>query len=755
MNNELNIKELISKYIDGEAAPEEIQIVEQAIKGDASLRKYYEELKQVQAALKSWDEEDLSPDLEQKLYNALPGKPLKGEEKMQLTRRYFTQLSTLLVLVMVLVVSMQVYVKRGIQGHFKSATDDIGEQFSPGNTSVIHKVAEKVAQLNPSRALQARVRDASQYLAKESGQSQGAVQYEPYYLKTNYLVTRDESNIALQSPQAQSAPASAVRAFGGFQESTYDAGLLAGSMGEEKEIARYRVDADGRYCDSIRCQRAPGNTEEYQRIYENEFLEVAANPLSTLSIDVDTAAYANVRRYLMQWNQMPPADAVRIEEMINYFDYKYPAPKGEHPFSVTIDAAQCPWNSKHQLARIGIQGKTLQSTEVPPSNLVFLIDVSGSMNEPNKLPLLKTSFKKMVNQLSSNENVAIVVYAGNAGLVLDSTPGSNKHAILDAIDRLEAGGSTAGGAGIQLAYQIAKDHFIKGGNNRVILATDGDFNVGVSSTSEMIRLIEEKRKDGIFLTVLGFGTGNYKDGRMEQIADKGNGNFYYIDTEKEGQKVLVDELGSTIFTIAKDVKIQIEFNPAQVKAYRLIGYENRVLAKEDFNDDTKDAGELGAGHTVTALYELVPTDSKEEFRKTDPLVYQKGQEVKSKDLMTVKLRYKKPDEDVSKLIQTSVTSDEITAEPKGDFQFAAAVAEFGLILRNSQFKGSSSYEQILQHAQEATGEDKYGYRAEFVDLVKKAQSLDSRAPTPIPLEEDSSSPAEPQKGESVIFFKGL
>lgn len=743
MNSELNIKELISKHIDGEASPEEMQIVEQAIKGNEPLRKYYEELKQVQAALKSWDEEDLSPDLEQKLYNSLPGQaPRKGEEKMQLTRRYFAQLSTLLVLIMVIAVSLQVYTKRGIQGRIKSAADDIGEQFSPGNGNVM-KAAQSVSPTAPSASAERR-----EFAKKDKGGYQmSAYQYEPYYLTSNHAAPQEAGKLA----------AIGAKTAGGFQRQSYDPAVLGMEtdlLDESRTIALYRVDTDGRYCDSIRCQSAPGNTEEYQRIYENEFLEVAQNPLSTLSIDVDTASYANVRRYLMQWNQLPPADAVRIEEMINYFDYQYPQPTGEHPFSVTIDAAQCPWNSKHQLARIGIQGKTLGSKEIPPSNLVFLIDVSGSMADQNKLPLLKTAFKKMVNQLSENENVALVVYAGAAGMVLDSTPGSNKRAILDAIDRLQSGGSTAGGAGIQLAYQIAKSNFIKRGNNRVILATDGDFNVGVSSTSEMIRLIEEKRKDGIFLTVLGFGTGNYKDERMEQIADKGNGNFYYIDTEKEGEKVLVQELGSTLFAIAKDVKIQIEFNPAQVKAYRLIGYENRVLAKEDFNDDTKDAGELGAGHTVTALYELVPADSKEEFRKVDPLVYRKGEAVQSKDLMTVKLRYKKPDEDVSKLIQTSVTHDEIKTEPKGDFQFASAVAEFGLLLRNSQFKNNASYENVLQSAQESLGNDKFGYRQEFQDIVKKAQSLDNRPGTDTP-EPGDPVPLDPDKKEGGgMFFKG-
>lgn len=467
------------------------------------------------------------------------------------------------------------------------------------------------------------------------------------------------------------------------------------------------------------------NTEEYARVYEHDFLSVKDNPLSTFSIDVDTAAYSNIRRFLSQ-GQIPPADAVRIEEMINYFSYNYKKPTGEVPFAVSIDGAVAPWNKTHQLLRIGLQGKTLSETEMPASNLVFLIDVSGSMQDANKLPLLKESLKLMVAQLSDKQRVAMVVYAGAAGQVLESTVGSDKRKILNAIDRLTAGGSTAGGAGIELAYKIATQNYIKGGNNRVILATDGDFNVGVSSTSEMTRLIEEKRKDNIFITVLGFGMGNYKDNRLEQIADKGNGTYYYIDTLKEAKKVLVEELGSTLFTIAKDVKLQVEFNPAQVKAYRLIGYENRILNKEDFNNDAKDAGELGAGHTVTALYEIVPVDSTEQFAKVDELTYQKSQNIPSEDLATVKLRYKEPDQDVSQLIQQSISRANIASEPTNDLEFSAAVVEFGLLLKDSQYKANSSYEHVIESAKKSRGEDRFGYRLEFIDLVKKAQALDNR-----------------------------
>jgi len=468
------------------------------------------------------------------------------------------------------------------------------------------------------------------------------------------------------------------------------------------------------------------NTEEYDRVYENEFLSVLDNPLSTFSIDVDTASYANVRRYLNA-GQMPPKDAVRIEEMVNYFVYDYPQPDGDEPFSLVTETAACPWNPAHHLALIGMKAKELSGEEMPASNLVFLIDVSGSMNRPEKLPLLKSALAVMVGRLRPEERISIVTYAGQAGLMLDSTPGYEKERILRAIDRLEAGGSTAGEQGIQLAYRIARQNFIPQGNNRVILATDGDFNVGISSDGDLTRLIEEKRGEGIFLTVLGFGTGNYKDSKMEKLADKGNGNYYYIDTLQEARKVLVSELGSMLFPVAKDVKIQVEFNPSTVQAYRLIGYENRALAKEDFNDDTKDAGELGAGHTVTAFYEIVPAGSSEDHRKTDPLQYMETVVGDSGDLMTVKLRYKELQHDTSRLITRAVPASQ-AGEPEevsDNFRFGAAVVEFGLLLRDSAFKGQSSYLDVLQRAKASLEADAWGYRQEFIRLVEKAAVLDS------------------------------
>ncbi len=393
------------------------------------------------------------------------------------------------------------------------------------------------------------------------------------------------------------------------------------------------------------------NTEEYGRFEENVFLTAADNPLSTFSIDVDRASYSNVRRFLRD-GQRPPRDAVRIEEMVNYFTYDYPQPPAGQPFSITTEVARAPWNEGHRLLLIGLQGRRIKTADLPPNNLVFLIDVSGSMESPDKLPLIKRSLELLVGQLRPQDRVAIVVYAGNAGLVLPSTPGSDKGLISAAIEQLEAGGSTAGGEGINLAYQIAKENFLENGNNRVILATDGDFNVGVTSDGELERLIEQKRRDRIFLTVLGFGTGNIKDSKMELLADKGNGNYAYVDTLAEARKVLVEEMGATLFTIAKDVKVQIEFNPAHVAAYRLIGYENRLLRKEDFNNDAKDAGDIGAGHSVTALYEIVPPGAEVVGQgSVDPLKYQKATAAAaSPEMLTLKLRYKEPDSERSELI---------------------------------------------------------------------------------------------------------
>jgi Ca-activated chloride channel family protein len=467
------------------------------------------------------------------------------------------------------------------------------------------------------------------------------------------------------------------------------------------------------------------NRESYAHIEENDFVAVESNPLSTFSIDVDRASYSNVRRFIRD-GVRPPIDAVRIEELVNYFTYSDPEPRGDVPLTVTTEVAPAPWQPLHHLVRIGLRGRSIDMSEAPPNNLVFLLDVSGSMRSPDKLPLLKTAFAMLVDQMRPQDRVAIVVYAGAAGLVLPSTTGSEKGVIHDALQRLSAGGSTAGGAGIRLAYAVAAENHIDGGNNRVILATDGDFNVGASSDAEMVRLIEEKREQGTFLTVLGFGTGNLQDAKMEQIADHGNGNFAYIDGPLEAKKVLVSELGGTLVTIAQDVKIQVELNPARVAAYRLIGYENRLLAAEDFNDDTKDAGELGAGHSVTALYEVIPVgvETPVQVRDLDPLRYQRDRaEVgESGELMFVKLRYQEPGGSPSRLISRPV--EDVESSPSDDFRFAAAVAAWGMLFRDSEYLQDFTLDDVARLARSGVGEDREGYRTEFLELVDRSRSLE-------------------------------
>lgn len=517
----------------------------------------------------------------------------------------------------------------------------------------------------------------------------------------------------------------------GYSTQAYGARSISGSapgIYAERDNASYYRNKDEEYIDF--------NREGYDKITENQFLKVNDNPLSTFSIDVDAASYSNVRRFLNQ-GQLPPAGAVRIEEMVNYFKYEYPQPTNNDPFSINTEIADAPWNKDHKLVLIGLQGKKIPTENLPASNLVFLIDVSGSMQDPNKLPLVKASMKMLVDQLREQDKISIVVYAGAAGIVLTPTSGAEKTKIKDAIDKLEAGGSTAGGAGIKLAYKTAQENFVKNGNNRVILCSDGDFNVGESSDDAMERLIENERKSGVFLTILGYGMGNYQDAKMQKLADKGNGNHAYIDGISEAKKVLVNEFGGTLFTIAKDVKLQIEFNPAKVQGYRLIGYENRMLAKEDFNDDKKDAGELGSGHTVTAIYEVIPVGVKSSFLKNvDALKYQKDVTPLSKsnhtdEILTVKFRYKAPDGDVSKLIEHPVADKQIAiAKTSDNFRFAAAVAQFGMLLRDSEFKSAASYGSVVEMARKARGNDDEGYRSEFIRLVESAQLLAKSKPEP-------------------------
>lgn len=502
--------------------------------------------------------------------------------------------------------------------------------------------------------------------------------------------------------------------------------------------------------------------DQYTRIYENPFVKaVGGNAVSTFSIDVDTASYANVRQFLMDMRQLPPPDAVRIEELVNYFPYDYagPAADDKAPFAAHVEVAACPWAPEHRLVRIGIKGREIARDKRQPSNLVFLVDVSGSMDEPNKLPLVVDGLRQLTRELGENDRVAIVVYASSEGLALESTRGDKQQLILAALDRLQAGGSTAGGAGIQLAYQIAEDHFLPGGTNRVVLCTDGDFNVGVTSTAELERLVTEKAKDTkVFLSVLGFGRGNLNDAMMQTIADRGNGNHHYVDNLREARKVLVEEMTGTLITIAKDVKIQVEFNPAQAAGYRLLGYENRLLRTEDFNDDTKDAGEIGAGHTVTALYEVIPAGKPVAVPAADELKYQSPEnvgrtilsvdeqpadaanarnevtdrivhptEAVSGELLTLKMRYKEPEGDTSRKLEWPVIDAGTSFREAGDdFRFAAAVASFGLELRGSEYRGTASLDATAEIAQSSLGRDEGGYRTEFIELLRRAKELASQ-----------------------------
>jgi Ca-activated chloride channel family protein len=504
-------------------------------------------------------------------------------------------------------------------------------------------------------------------------------------------------------------------------------GRPARNIFSQRKVASYQADQSYWPVEAELPYHQP-NTEEYEGLDENTFQEASQNPLSTFSIDVDAASYANMRRFINNGSN-PPKDAVRIEEMINYFNYDYEQPTGKDPFSINTEVSQAPWNTKHQLVHIGLQGKIIPTENLPASNLVFLLDVSGSMFDQNKLPLLKSGLKMLVDQLREEDKVSIVVYAGAAGCVLPPTSGKEKDKIIDALQNLQAGGSTAGGAGIELAYKIAKENFMKEGNNRIILATDGDFNVGASSNEAMEDLIERKRKEGVFLTVLGFGMGNYKDSKMEILADKGNGNYAYIDNILEAKKVLVNEFGGTLFTIAKDVKIQVEFNPANVTAYRLIGYENRKLNNEDFNNDKKDAGELGSGHTVTALYEIIPKGVDSYFKPIDNLKYQQNKPKTEKvrygdELLTVKFRYKAPDEEVSQLIVKTVENTVNRLDKTSDnFRWSAAVATYGMLLKDSDYLEKGDYQLVTDLAKSAKGKDENGYRIEFIKLVESSSML--------------------------------
>lgn len=682
-NHDEKVKQAISAWIDGEATREEKELAEKSIRENVEYAHYAAELRKLTSSLKRWEAEDLSPDLLQRLQNS-------NEREGFSMKNLFTGFNV---------------------------------RFAGGLVAAVIAV---VVVVHLPEVMQREQKERESLSGKSPVQ---ATVYEKK--KTPEVLLQTAANAVKAVKKEVSAPATVLsassqsRAINGYTKG----GAVRAELRSYEMLARDAAPvAGGMSWDQRYVPAQPGNTEGYNKVEELSFKNVVNDPLSTFSIDVDTASYSNLRRFLNE-NQMPPQDAVRIEEMINYFHYDYPKPDGKDPFSITTEVGPCAWNPAREMVLIGLKGKELDQAAMPPSNLVFLIDVSGSMQDPNKLPLLQQAFRKLTNQLTEKEKVAMVVYAGNAGLVLPSTSGAEKSKILQAIDGLQAGGSTAGGAGIQLAYQVAKENFIKGGNNRVILATDGDFNIGASSDAEMVRLIESKRDEGIFLTILGFGEGNLKDSKMQQIADKGNGNYFYIDSLMEAQKVLVRELGSTLFVIAKDVKIQVEFNPAQVKSYRLIGYEKRALANEDFNNDKKDAGELGAGHTVTALYEIIPVGSKEDAGSTvDPLKYQQPTEIKkSGELLTVKLRYKEPDGDTSKLITKVLGPAAKGAAVSENFRQASAVAEFGLLLRKSQFKGGAKYQDVIDALKGLKSEDKDGYRTELIGLVEKAKVLDETA----------------------------
>ncbi len=561
----------------------------------------------------------------------------------------------------------------------------------------------------------------------------------------------DDAYLKQSGAKSESIDRPKIKVTGFFGESDYEIernfDSLQGAPPKldlaEKELAELKLRYTDRHPSIVRQKekiqalrrQSSNETARYPKYTENEFESTVENPLSTFSIDVDTASYANLRRFLNE-GRMPPRAAVRVEEMINYFSYDYPEPKDGEPFSVNMEVASCPWQPEHQLLRVGLKGKEMAQNKRPPSNFVFLIDVSGSMSPEERLPLIKQSLRVLVKRMTENDRIAIVVYASSSGVVLESTSCGNKEKILEALDRLEAGGSTDGGQGIQRAYSLAEGHFIKGGVNRVILCTDGDFNVGITDQAELISLIERKAKSGVFLSVLGVGTDNYKDALMQKLADKGNGNYHYLDSVEEAHKVLVEQMNGTLVTIAKDVKIQIEFNPSKVSSYRLIGYEKRILAAEDFNNDKKDAGEIGAGHTVTALYEIVPARVELAAARVavDDLKYQRRQPVSkqqrvtvvnaSNEMLTLKLRYKKPDGDKSVLREhTLPDAKKKYSQASSDFRFAAAVASFGMVMKHSEHKGEANFGSVLELAKEAKGDDKEGYRSEFINLVKKAREL--------------------------------
>ena len=723
------IKILISAYLDGEVTPSEKTIVQEHLSSCESCQKDYKKYQAMSSSLSKWSDETLSPDEEINVQKRFDPR----RESMSI-KRTAVIMGTILFLGIVVWSVPQINIqstivqtraavspimnlafKNSVQGRLRSAADDIGDQYSDASTHVIRPQVS-VLKSNPMPIAAGSFADNS---------------FEPYYMASSNATARipDVGMKRLGTGLAGIPLASEGLSRGGMQETRYSE-CCPGTTNEPilNSNNEYLNNPQPRWIAPISVEDTATNTEDYDHFDENAFLAVKDNPLSTFSIDVDTASYSNIRRFLMN-GEMPPKDAVHLEEMINYFHYDYPQPSWGNPFSITTEIAPCPWNRNHQLALIGLQGKIISNENLPPSNIVLLVDLSGSMNDDNKLTLVKPALHLLVEQLRPQDTVSIDVFSSTASRYLEATSGADKGRIEAAIDSLQAAGSTNGEDGLQLAYEVAKENFKANGNNRIIVTTDGDFNVGTVNDGELLQMIEKKREEGTYLTILGFGMGNLKASRMEKLADAGNGNYAYIDSIDEARKVLVQQLGGTIDAIAKDVKIQVEFNPAQVKAYRLVGYEKRKLAKEDFNNDKKEAGALGSGHTVTALYEIVPTSSTENFNNVDDLKYQvpvTTTDTISDEVMTVKLRYKDPksSDEKSKLIINTIKNNQFTAPGSENLRFAAAVAEFGMLLRASEHKGNTSYLKVINEAQLATGDDPQGQRAEFFDLVQRAGLLD-------------------------------
>ncbi len=690
-------------YVLGELGDAERVELEREIASSREAMEFIEELRLATAMLKSELSPSSAPLLKPEQRNAIRAASIANTRSVRVMRGAVWATSIAAALLIVATVSIPSLLRSRQSGVPQVATlpeSSISEQYSSPP---------------PSRSAQSLAPRREDAAAQEAQVSPSALPVESNAANTE----KKESTGVAYTKVAPASP--------GPPSPVYS-GVLGGVLRDSAQTVG-RAAAAAQEMRPVLDRRDPQgfNTEAYDRIMDNPFIRVSQNPLSTLSIDVDTASYANVRRFLNQ-NQMPPKDAVRIEELVNYFSYSYPEPRMEHPIAAHMEVTSVPWNPRHRLVKIGIKGRQIDLSRRPASNLVFLIDVSGSMQPPQKLPLLKSAMKLLVDQLNENDRVSIVVYAGASGVVLPPTSGDKKEVIIRALENLEAGGSTNGASGIQLAYNMAVSNFIRGGINRVILATDGDFNVGVTNQGDLTRLIEDKARSGVFLSVAGFGMGNLKDSTLEKLADIGNGNYAYIDSLNEARKVLVEEMGGTLMTIAKDVKIQVEFNPSLVNAYRLIGYENRVLRPEDFNDDLKDAGDMGAGHTVTALFEIVPAGMDVPASSVDPLKYQAFaapvQRALSGELLNLKIRYKEPEENRSKLLEVPLVDRGADfAAASSDFRFAAAVAEFGMILRDSPYKGNASYDAVLDIAGPSKGVDKGGYRAEFIDLVRRARAL--------------------------------